>query len=143
MSTFATSEAMSRRMQLQKRKDTTPEVALRRELHRLGLRYRVHVPPVPTFRRKADVVFSRSKVAVYLDGCFWHGCPSHGNTPLANPWYWPNKIATNKARDRDTDARLKALGWVPIRVWEHEDPAIAAVKIRQIVAHRRKPTASA
>jgi DNA mismatch endonuclease (patch repair protein) len=133
---FASSPRLRRRMQSQPRRDTQPEIALRRELHRLGLRYRLDQAPMKGLRRKADIVFRRARVAVYVDGCFWHGCPQHGNTPEANPWYWPTKIRTNKARDRDTNAALRRLGWRVIRVWEHEQPIIAARRIYKVVRDR-------
>jgi DNA mismatch endonuclease (patch repair protein) len=123
-------------MQTQPRRDTKPELALRRKLYRLGLRYRVDQIPVKTLRRKADIVFRQAQVAVYLDGCFWHGCPEHGNVPSANDWYWPTKIQTNKARDRDTNATLRALGWRVVRVWEHEDPDKAARRVFSAVRNR-------
>ena len=116
-------------MQLQRERDTRPEMALRRELHRRGLRYRVDLPVVPgTRRRRVDIAFTRAKVAVFVDGCFWHGCPNHGQrTHLVNGHYWPGKIAGNKARDLDTDERLTGAGWVVVRLWEHE-PAESGVE---------------
>ena len=116
------------------RRDTGPELALRRELHRRGLRYFVHRRPLANLRRQADVVFPRARVAVFVDGCFWHGCPIHGRREhRTNGWYWPEKIGRNEARDRDTNARLKAAGWTPIRIWEHDEPARAAVRIAAAV----------
>lgn len=110
-------------MQAIRSRDTAPELAVRRRLHRGGLRYRVAVEPIPGLRRKADVVFTRKRVAVFVDGCFWHGCPEHGRKAFTyNAGYWPTKIATNVARDRDTDERLRAAGWTVLRFWEHEDP---------------------
>jgi DNA mismatch endonuclease (patch repair protein) len=108
-------------MSAQRREGTGPEVALRHELHALGLRYRLHVAPVPSLRRKVDVVFSRARLAVFVDGCFWHGCPEHGRRHHGvNGWYWPDKIARNRTRDLDTTARLEAEGWRVVRVWEHD-----------------------
>lgn len=107
-------------MQSQHRRDTAPELALRRELHRIGLRYFVHRRPLPELRREADLVFPRARVAVFVDGCFWHGCEEHGRVRhVENQWYWPEKIASNKRRDRDTDEKLAAEGWLAIRIWEH------------------------
>lgn len=80
-------------------------------------------------RRRADVVFTRSKVAVYVDGCFWHGCPVHATYPKANAAFWAIKLAANKARDRDTDMRLTEAGWLVVRIWEHEDPCVAAERV--------------
>lgn len=123
-------------------RDTPHELALRRELHRRGLRYRVDVRPVPSIRRRADVVFTRARVAVFSDGCFWHGCPEHVNWPKANAQWWQDKIATTKRRDRDTDERLRAHGWTVVRVWEHENPSAAAELVEAVVraasAERRR-----
>lgn len=125
-------------MQGQRSRDTAPELALRRELHRRGLRYRLDRPIVRGTRRRVDIVFGPSKVAVLVDGCFWHGCAEHGShVPRVNEWYWPDKIAGNKARDADTDARLSDDGWLVIRVWEHEDPVAAAERIAVEVRGRR------
>jgi DNA mismatch endonuclease (patch repair protein) len=120
-------------MSAQRRRDTSPEVALRREVHALGLRYFVHRRPVPSFRRQADLVFSRARVAVFVDGCFWHGCPEHGVCPRVNADYWSEKLARNVARDIETTAVLESAGWQVIRVWEHEEAVIAASRIRACV----------
>ncbi len=109
-------------MQQQGRRDTAPELALRRELWRRGLRYRVDVAPIRG-RRRADVVFTRAKVAVYVDGCFWHRCPLHATTPRSNQEWWTAKLDANVARDRATDEELSAAGWTVVRVWEHEELA--------------------
>lgn len=125
---------MQRRMSAQRSKDTEPELALRRALHGMGLRYRVHVQPLPSLRRKADIVFPRARVAVFVDGCFWHGCPEHGRRRHeVNAWYWPEKIARNQRRDADTDDRLHGAGWTVVRVWEHEPAAAAAERIADAV----------
>ena len=127
---FASSDAVHQKMSPLARRDTTPELALRRVLHRRGLRYRVHRRPLPDLARQADIVFPGTKVAVFVDGCFWHGCPEHGRRAhRTNGWFWPNKIATNKDRDRDTDARLVAVGWEAVRIWEHENPEQAADRV--------------
>jgi DNA mismatch endonuclease (patch repair protein) len=126
-------------MQRQRRTGTKPEVALRRLLHARGLRYRVDAPlPVPGIRRRADLLFTRVQVAVFVDGCYWHGCPLHGTQPKANAEWWATKLDANVARDRDTDARLAAAGWTSVRVWEHEDPRSASDRVEKIV---RKPPA--
>jgi DNA mismatch endonuclease (patch repair protein) len=125
-------------MQLQARRNTRPEKSLRSELHRAGFRFRVHVRPLPSVRREADLVFPREKVAVFVDGCFWHGCPEHASWPKANAQWWREKIETNRARDSDTDRRLSEAGWLPVRMWEHEDPAAAARSIGEMVRRRRK-----
>lgn len=115
-------------MQRQARRDTAPELALRRELWRRGLRYRVDVAPIRG-RRRADVVFTRAKVAVYVDGCFWHRCPLHVTTPKTNQEWWTAKLDANVARDRATDENLSAAGWTVVRVWEHEEPTAAASRV--------------
>ncbi|OFJ55563.1 very short patch repair endonuclease [Mycolicibacterium grossiae] len=123
-------------MQSNKSRDTKPELALRSAVHKLGLRYRVDTRPLTTMRRRADLVFTRAKVAVFLDGCFWHGCPVHHTKAAANATFWADKVTTNRARDRDTDARLAEAGWVSVRIWEHEDPAEAAARVRDVVRGR-------
>jgi DNA mismatch endonuclease (patch repair protein) len=119
----------SARLSKQRRRDTKPEVALRRELHRRGLRYFVDRAPVKGMRRRADLVFPRRKVAVYVDGCFWHSCPIHATKPRNNAQWWADKLAANVARDRDTDTRLIEEGWRVVRIWEHEDPVVAAQRV--------------
>jgi DNA mismatch endonuclease (patch repair protein) len=99
---------------------------------RLRLRYRVDLAPIPG-RRRADLVFTRAKVAVYLDGCFWHSCPTHATFPKANREWWVAKLETNVRRDRDTDTRLTKAGWTVVRVWEHEPVEAAAERIALIV----------
>ncbi|WP_052021614.1 very short patch repair endonuclease [Actinokineospora spheciospongiae] len=124
-------------MSKQRSRDTGTEIALRKELHALGLRYRVHRRPVRAVRREADVVFGPVKVAVFVDGCFWHGCPEHVTWPKNNADFWRSKIETNRSRDRDTDRKLADDGWAVVRVWEHEDPLSAARRVRDLVAERR------
>lgn len=127
-----------RRMEGQGRRDTGPELALRRELHRRGLRYRVDVVPVPGMRSRADLVFRPSRVAVYVDGCFWHMCPDHFIPPVNNAAWWRAKLEANVERDRRTDQTLRDVGWLPIRVWEHADVAETADHVEQIVKMRRR-----
>ena len=134
---FASSEQVRERMSGLARRDTGPEIALRRALHQRGLRYYVHRRPLPELRREADVVFPKAKLAVFVDGCFWHGCPAHGRRDhRTNGWYWPEKIERNKARDQDTDAKLRAAGWIPLRVWEHEKPESAAARVLSLWRER-------
>lgn len=121
----ASSPEALRRMKAQRRRDTAPEIALRSALHRRGLRFRVDYK-LPSMRRRADIAFPRARVAVFVDGCFWHGCPEHGTTPKANADWWKEKIKANQQRDQNTDRRLHELGWDSIRVWEHEAPAEVA-----------------
>lgn len=120
----------SARMRAQRRRDTAPEVALRRELHRRGARFFVDRAPLPGLRRRADLVFPRKHVAVYVDGCFWHSCPQHATSPKNNAQWWADKLAANVVRDRDTDTRLAAAGWSVVRIWEHEDPTEAADRVQ-------------
>ena len=123
-------------MQSNKSRDTKPELALRSAVHARGLRYRVSVKPLAGLRRTADLVFPRAKVAVFLDGCFWHGCPEHHTVARANARFWAEKVEGNRARDRDTDGRLADAGWVSVRIWEHEDPRAAAQRVEQVVRGR-------
>lgn len=139
---FASSPTIHKRMSALARRDTAPEMDLRRALHRLGLRYYVHRRPLPQLSREADIVFPRAKVAVFVDGCFWHGCPQHSRrVHQTNGWYWPEKINRNKARDLDTNTTLAAAGWTVIRVWEHEDAAQAAELVKDVLC-RAGPSAS-
>jgi DNA mismatch endonuclease, patch repair protein len=124
-----------RRMQGTPRRDTQAEILVRRAVHRRGLRYRVDRPPLAGMRRRADLVFPRARVAVFVDGCFWHGCPEHGTIPKNNRAWWKEKLAGNQNRDRDTDARLLEAGWTVVRAWEHEDPEYAAGRIDRAVRH--------
>ena len=129
-------EPKRRAMQRQREKDTDPEVALRRELHRRGFRYRLQVRPLP-IRRTIDLVFPKERVAVEVRGCFWHSCPQHGTSPKANAEWWREKLQRNRARDEDTAARLEAAGWQLVVVWEHEDVREAADRVSEMVLHRR------
>lgn len=130
------SDAARRRMRSTRRRDTAAELAIRGLLHARGLRFRVDVPVVPGLRRRADVLFKTARVAVYIDGCFWHSCPLHRTAPKANGRWWSEKLSENVRRDRDTDAVLDQLGWVVMRVWEHEDPDEAAGRIAAVVRGR-------
>lgn len=113
-------------------------MVIRRELHRRGLRYRVEYTVVARPRRVADIVFTRQRLAVFVDGCFWHSCPEHGTKPVNNADWWQEKLTRNVARDRDTDDRLTQAGWCVVRVWEHEDPQEAARRLLPIVRTRLK-----
>lgn len=95
--------------------------------------------PIENLRRKADVVFTRARIAVFMDGCYWHGCRDHATAPKANRGWWAAKLDATRARDRDTDARLASAGWHVIRAWEHEDPAVVAERVeRQVRATRQR-----
>jgi DNA mismatch endonuclease (patch repair protein) len=114
-----------------RQKGTGAEVALRREMYRIGLRYRIGYAVLKKPRRVADVAFLGRKIAVFVDGCFWHGCPEHATWPKQNAEFWREKIETNRRRDADTNERLRAIGWTVLRFWSHESPEKAA----KIVAH--------
>jgi len=122
-------------MQVTHQRDTPGELALRLALRALGLRYRVDAT-LPGTRRRADVAFMGAKIAVFVDVCFWLGCPRHGTWPKANAGWWREKIEGNRRRDRDTDERLTRDGWVVLRFWEHDDPAGAAGIVASTVQRR-------
>lgn len=118
-------------------RDTRPEKRLRSALHRLGLRYRVATRPIPSLRRTADVVFRKARVAVFVDGCYWHGCPEHYRPAKnTNQQFWSSKIATNRDRDNETNRLLTEDGWKVIRLWEHDDPVQGAENVARIVKAR-------
>lgn len=114
-------------------RDNRKEVALRSTLHARGLRFRIHSRVLEPSRRTIDITFPAPRVAVFVDGCFWHGCPVHGTSPKNNAAWWRAKIDTNIARDRDTDRRLREAGWSVIRIWEHEDIEAAADRVEEVV----------
>ena len=130
------SDEASARMKAVGVRDTKPEIAIRSLLHRAGLRYRVDCRPEPSIPRKADIVIRRLKIAIFVDGCFWHSCPIHGTMPAANRDYWQEKLKTNQERDADTTKRLVDLGWTVLRYWEHEEPSVVAEQIVGIVTDR-------
>ncbi len=136
----AASETIRRRMSRAKRRDTKPELAIRSGLHRAGLRFFVDRPALPTHgrRRRADIVFPTERVAVFVDGCFWHSCPEHGTLPKNNRDWWLQKLDANRRRDADTDQVLTEHGWTVVRVWEHDDPGAAVDRVRSIVLEIRK-----
>jgi DNA mismatch endonuclease (patch repair protein) len=116
-----------------KRRDTKPELAVRRLLHAQGLRYRVDFRPTAAGRSRADIVFTKQKVAVFIDGCFWHSCPIHATHPKANADYWLPKLARNVERDAQVTEALRGLAWTVLRFWEHQPPEeVAAVIIAEI-----------
>ena len=121
---------VSKRFSGTRSKDTKPELLVRRRLHRDGLRFRVHLAPVPGLRRTADIVFPRRQVVVLIDGCFFHGCPLHYVSPKTRTMFWDEKIALNRARDEETTELFTAAGWTVLRFWEHEpvDHVVAEVK---------------
>lgn len=117
-------------------RDTKPEVTLRSALWQLGLRFRKK----SRLKGRPDIVFPKERVAVFVDGCFWHRCPEHQTRPQANAEFWEQKLSANVARDRRTDVQLEAEAWAVVRIWEHEvenDAAAAARRIRKLVCGRR------
>lgn len=131
-----TDPATSSRMSRQRRRDTAPEVELRRLLHAAGYRYRVNYKVPGLARRTIDIAFTSAKLAVFLDGCFWHACPEHATWPRSNAAWWKAKLDANVARDRQTDDALQAEGWKIIRIWEHEPLQDAAVKVIEELGRR-------
>lgn len=143
MTRIPTSSAdASRRMARVRQKDTDAEIALRRELFRLGLRYRVDYVVFSKPRRVADIAFPGLKIAVFVDGCFWHGCPIHATWPKRNAELWKQKIEANRARDADTTERLREAGWTVLRVWRHESAVEAAATISQEVTNAKHKKAA-
>jgi DNA mismatch endonuclease, patch repair protein len=128
-------ETVTLQMRANKRKDTRPEVAIRQSLHALGLRFRKDMPlRCGSHLIRPDIVFTRKRVAVFVDGCFWHCCPEHFRAPSRNLSYWEPKLARNVERDRAQDAALAAVGWTVVRIWEHETPSDAAALVADAVA---------
>src|SRR4051794_31637565 len=116
-------------MQGNRSRDTSPELAVRRRLHAAGIRFRVAHRPEPSLRRTADIVFTKQRVAIFIDGCYWHACPEHGTAARTNATYWLQKLQRNVARDADTTSRLEDAGWTVLRFWEHEDPIEVASEV--------------
>lgn len=131
------SSETSRRLAKVRQKGTDAEIALRRELYRRGLRYRVDYGVLKKPRRVADVAFPSLKIAIFVDGCFWHGCPEHATWPKQNAEFWRQKIEANRLRDTDTNSRLLDVGWTVLRFWEHESPIEATETVVQTVAMAR------
>lgn len=123
-------------MSRQGSRDTAPEVAVRRLLHAEGLRYRVNVPVPGIPRRTIDIVFPKAKIAIFMDGCFWHGCPQHATQPKSNAEWWRAKLDKNMARDVETTEHLRTEGWTVLRYWEHEVPDAVAEKVKYAVLRR-------
>ncbi|MGW6944141.1 very short patch repair endonuclease [Streptomyces xanthophaeus] len=120
-------------MSRQARRDTAPEVAVRKLLHAAGLRYRLQWKVPGMSRRTIDIAFPGARVAVFMDGCFWHGCPVHATSPRANSEWWRMKLDRNRARDMETTAHLQSAGWLVLRFWEHEPPETVARRVHQVV----------
>lgn len=130
---WSMSRGVRRSMQGNRGRDTKPELAIRREVHRRGLRYFVDRAPLQGFRRRADLVFPRVRVAVFVDGCFWHGCPKHHTVAKTNAAFWAEKVRLNRSRDLETTETLMRSGWMVLRIWEHEDVMGAADRIEAAV----------
>jgi len=129
-------------MQANRSRDTKPELAVRRLLHKMGLRYRVARRPLPGFRATADIVFPTQRVAVFIDGCFWHACRDHYRLPATNTDYWEAKIERNVERDHRVNETLARAGWEVLRFWSHEPPEDVAEQVREVVSQRRRPAAT-
>ncbi|MFJ7492241.1 very short patch repair endonuclease [Streptomyces sp. NPDC097727] len=132
------SPGASARMSRQASKNTGVELAVRRLLHSAGLRYRVEYPVPGMPRRRIDVAFPRAKVAVLIDGCFWHGCPQHATQPKANADWWRSKLDRNMARDRETTEHLLATGWTVLRFWEHMPAEEVAATVHAVVDREKQ-----
>ena len=128
------SAAVSAQMQRMPRSSTGPEILIRRELHRRGLRFRVNHRQLPG---RPDIAFTAARIAVFVDGCFWHSCPDHGIFPKNNRDWWQEKLARNVERDREKDTQLEKMGWTVVHVWEHEPPSAAADTIEQLWSSAR------
>jgi DNA mismatch endonuclease (patch repair protein) len=125
-----------------RKRDTRPELAVRSALHRRGLRFnKDFLITTSTVRVRVDVAFPRRRIAVLIDGCFWHRCPLHETEPRANATYWGPKLDRNVARDRSQEAGLRLEGWTVVRGWEHEDPVMVAERIAALLGSRRKEAA--
>lgn len=115
---------------------TGPEMAVRRLLHAKGLRYRVQYPVPGAPRRSIDIAFPGKKIAVFIDGCFWHGCSEHRNIPAHNRDWWQKKINQNRSRDRDTDEMLRNAGWLVLRYWEHDQADRIVTEVKDVTEAR-------
>ncbi|MFF2074498.1 very short patch repair endonuclease [Kitasatospora sp. NPDC058162] len=131
------SPAVSSRMSRQTSRDTGAERAVRQLLHAAGYRYRIHYPVPGMPRRKIDIAFTRARVAVLIDGCFWHGCPEHATSPKANAQWWRQKLDRNMERDRETNEQLASAGWTVLRFWEHELPDTVAARVTTALECRK------
>ncbi len=142
MSMIPSSPDVTVRMARQPSRNTGPEMAVRQAVHAMGGRYRVHLPVPGMPRRTIDMAFLGPKVAVFIDGCFWHSCPQHGSRPNSNSELWQAKFERNVERDLDTTSRLEEQGWSVLRFWEHQSPADVAEQVVAEVAKRRKRPAA-
>ncbi len=136
-SSWASSEGVRRSMQSNRSRDTLPELAVRSGLHSAGLRFRKHYRPIEGSRCEVDIAFTRWRVAVLLDGCFWHGCPQHATRPATNAEWWATKLDANITRDRRTDEALTAAGWTVLRFWEHEAIDHVVATVCEVITDRK------
>ena len=125
-------------MRANKGVDTGPEIRLRSLVHRAGLRYAIDVRPESDINRRADLVFREAKVAVFVNGCFWHGCPKHYSPPKSNKRYWSEKVRRNRERDAETRSLLKRRGWRVLVFWEHQPAQRCSERVVSIVSERKK-----
>jgi DNA mismatch endonuclease (patch repair protein) len=139
-SSWASSEGVRRSMRSNRSRDTRPELALRSALHATGLRFRKHYRPLTGSRCDVDIAFTRWRVAVQLDGCFWHGCPLHATRPATNQEWWASKLDENTARDRRNDQLLADNGWTVLRFWEHEPMENIVAKVVKVIADQQAPS---
>lgn len=128
-------------MQHNRPRDTRLEAVLRSALHRAGLRFFKHRRPLPGLRCEPDIVFPRSRLAVFVDGCFWHGCPEHGSLPKTNADWWRAKLETTRGRDRRNDEALQAAGWTVLRIWEHQPTEESVTAVRRLLKELGRPPA--
>ena len=138
---WASSPGNRKSMQGNRSRDTKPELAVRSAVHRRGIRFRVSVRPQPELPRTADLVLRKSRIAVFVDGCFWHGCPEHHSQPATNSEYWADKIVRNVERDAETTTYLQQAEWTVLRFWEHEDPESVADRVQEAVSASTEGTA--
>lgn len=137
---WASSPAIRKTMQGNRGRDTKAEIAVRQIVHRNGLRYRVNAKPEADIRRTADLLFTRAQVAVFIDGCFWHGCPEHFTIPATNTDFWFTKIENTRQRDLATTSALESRNWTVLRFWEHEDVTAVANEIVMVVREKCQGT---
>jgi DNA mismatch endonuclease (patch repair protein) len=146
MPSWASSDAVRRSMRANRPRDTGPELAVRAALHRQGLRFRKHHRPLAGVRYEADVAFPRERLAIFIDGCFWHGCPIHGSMPSSHAEFWESKLGRNRERDEACDRAFHSAGWTVVRVWEHEPVtdvvALVIAKVEATRAQQRQAAAS-
>jgi DNA mismatch endonuclease (patch repair protein) len=135
---WASSPAIRKSMQANRPRDTLLEVAFRSALHQAGFRFRKHVRPLPGLRCEPDVIFPRFRLAIFVDGCWWHSCPEHGMLPREHGAWWAEKLQRTKDRDRRNDRALRSAGWTVLRVWEHESLQEAVYRVRSTLDQLRK-----